>query len=92
MTEIYAFIFCLGLGIAARLLYMAASALAEKTDIFPVTVVLDISVTAFVGGAFAAYVILSSAVIAPYMFAALAAGYLITFMLTRNATAKKRTN
>ncbi len=90
MTEIYSFVFCLALGIAARLLYIAATFLAEKTDLFPVTVVLDISVAAIVGGAFAAYVILFSAVIAPYMFASLAAGYLITFLLTRNITYKKR--
>ncbi len=90
MTEIYSFLFCLALGIAARLLYIASTRLAQKTDLFPVTVVLDISVAAIVGGAFAAYVILSSAVIAPYMFASLAAGYLITFLLTRNITYKKR--
>ena len=92
MTEIYSFAFCLALGLVARLLYLAASKLAEKTNLFPVTVVLDIAVAAIVGGAFAAYIILASAVIAPYMFASLATGYLITFLLTRNATTKKCTN
>lgn len=92
MTEIYSFVFCLALGIVARLLYIAASRLARKTDLFPVTVMLDIAVATIVGGAFALFVILFSAVIAPYMFASLAAGYLLTMMLTRNATSKKRTD
>ena len=90
MTEIYSFVFCLALGIAARLLYIASSKLAEKTNLFPVTVVLDIAVAAIVGGAFALFVILLSAVIAPYMFASLAAGYLITLLLTKNATSNKK--
>ncbi|MDE7164254.1 MAG: hypothetical protein K2O04_02370 [Clostridiales bacterium] len=82
MSETYAFLFCLGLGIAARFLYMGATLLSRRTDIFPVTVVLDILTMLVVGGAFTAYVILTGSVLAPYMFAALMAGYFLTYKLT----------
>ena len=82
MNETYAFLFCLGLGIAARFLYMGATLLSRRTDIFPVTVVLDILTMLVVGGAFTAYVILTGSVLAPYMFAALMAGYFLTYKLT----------
>lgn len=85
MTELYAFAFSLGLGIAARLLYVAASLLAKRTDLIPVTVVLDTAVVTIVGVAFAAFIILSGAVIAPYMFACLAAGYLLALWATKKA-------
>lgn len=85
MTEIYAFIFSLGLGIAARALYLGATALSKRTDLLPVTVILDILTAAVVGGAFTAYVILSAVEIAPYMFAALATGYYLTYLLTKKS-------
>ena len=88
MTEIYSFIFSLGLGIVARLLYLGASALAKRTDFLPVTIILDVLTAAIVGGAFTAYIILSAAELAPYMFAALGGGYFITLALTR----KRRNN
>lgn len=49
------------------------------------TVVLDTLTALAVGGACIAYVILTSAVVAPYMFAALFAGYLFTYWLTKRA-------
>lgn len=85
MKETYAFIFCIALGIAARFLYLAASALAKRTDLIPVTVVLDALTAALVGGAFILYVILTGTVIAPYMFAALFSGYFLTYLITRSS-------
>lgn len=82
MSELYTFLFCIALGIAARFLYMASTALAKRTNIFPVTVVLDVLVCLSVGAAFTAYVILFAVTLAPYMFAALAAGYFFTYKLT----------
>ena len=84
MTELYAFLFSLGLGIAARALYIGASALAKKTDLTPVTVVLDALVALAVGGALIAYIILTGTVIAPYIFACLFGGYLLAYWATRN--------
>lgn len=83
MKETYAFLFCIALGIAARFLYMAASALAKRTDLIPVTVVLDALTAATVGGAFILYVILTGTVIAPYLFAALFSGYFLAYLITR---------
>lgn len=83
MNEIYAFLFSLGLGIFARILYIGATALAKRTNLIPVTVVLDILTAAIVGGGFTAYIILTGTVLAPYMFAALLAGYLFTYWLTK---------
>ncbi|MDE7464130.1 MAG: hypothetical protein K2M48_03780 [Clostridiales bacterium] len=82
-SELYAFLFSLGLGIAARILYIGASALAKRTGLLPVTVVLDILVALTVGGALVLYIILTGTVIAPYIFACLFVGYLITYWLTR---------
>ncbi|MCH5162175.1 MAG: hypothetical protein J1G38_01645 [Clostridiales bacterium] len=84
MTELYAFLFSLGLGVATRVLYMAASALAKRTDLKPVTIVLDSLVALTVGGALVAYIILTGTVIAPYIFACLFGGYLIAYWATRN--------
>ncbi len=89
MTEIYDFIFFIALGFAARFLYIGATALARRTNLFPVTVILDALTAIIVGGGFAAYVILTSAVIAPYMFAALFAGYLFTYWATKRVNASK---
>lgn len=89
MIELYSFLFCLGLGIAARPLFIAVSLLAKRTNLIPVTVVLDFLFACTVGGAFIAYVILSGAVLAPYMFAALFSGYLITYRLTKKSPNKK---
>ena len=50
MSQTYAFLFCLGLGIAARFLYILTTKLARRTDILPVTVVLDFLTAAAVGG------------------------------------------
>lgn len=83
MSELYAFLFSLGLGIAARLLYIAESALAKRTGLFPVTVVLDVLLALAVGGALALYIILTGTVIAPYIFACLGGGYMFMFWLTR---------
>lgn len=83
MSEVYAFLFCFGLGIFSRFLYMGASKLAERTDLYPVTIVLDILTVAVVGAAFSLYIILTSSVIAPYMFAALLCGYYLCYILTR---------
>ena len=46
--------------------------------------VLDMAVGIIVGGAFTAYVILSGATLAPYMFAVLGAGYLLTYRITKS--------
>jgi len=83
MTELYAFSVCLALGIGGRLLYLAATALARRTDLMPVTVVLDALTVILIGGGFTAYVILSGVSLAPYMFAALMGGYYLTYRLTR---------
>lgn len=83
MTETYAFLFCLGLGIASRFLYMAVTLLAKRTNLLPVTVVLDATFVMTVGCAFTAYVVFGGATLAPYMFAALLSGYLLTYCLTR---------
>ena len=88
MTELYAFLFSLGLGIFARGLYLASTALAKKTDLLPVTVVLDLLTALIVGGAFTLYVILTGTTLAPYMFAALLSGYYITYVLTRKSADK----
>lgn len=90
MTELYSFLFCLGLGIVARLLFIAVSALARRTNLIPVTVALDFTFACVIGGAFIAYIILSGAVLAPYMFAALLSGYLLTYRLTLRRTTKSR--
>ena len=68
MREIYDFIFFIAAGISARFLYLAATALAKRTNLLPVTLVLDTLTALSVGGACIAYVILTSAVVAPYMF------------------------
>ncbi len=83
MSQTYAFLFCLGLGIAARFLYILTTKLARRTDILPVTVVLDFLTAAAVGGALTVYVIMTATVLAPYMFVALFAGYLLTYLLTK---------
>ncbi len=80
MSQTYAFLFCLGLGIAARFLYILTTKLARRTDILPVTVVLDFLTAAAVGGALTVYVIMTATVLAPYMFVALFAGYLLTYL------------
>ena len=90
MTELYAFIFSLGLGIFARGLYLAESALAKRTNLLPVTVVLDLLTALIVGGAFTLYVILTGTTLAPYMFAALLSGYYVTYMLTRKSVDKTK--
>lgn len=89
MIELYSFLFCFGLGIAARPLFMAVSALAKRTNLIPVTVVLDFAFACSVGGAFIAFVILSGAVLAPYMFAALLSGYFFTYKLTSKPRTEK---
>ena len=89
MIELYSFLFCLGLGIVARPLFMAVSVLAKRTDLIPVTVVLDFVFACTVGGAFITYVILTGAVLAPYMFAALLSGYYFTYKLTSKSRTKK---
>lgn len=88
MSELYAFLFSLGLGIAARVLYLGASALAKRTGLMPVTVVLDTLVALAVGGALVLYIIFTGTVIAPYIFACLFGGYLLAFWVTR----KKKAN
>lgn len=84
MSEIYAFCFCLGLGIVTRLIFVALSTVAKRTNLFPVTVVLDMLCFLSAGGTFIAYVILSGAVLAPYMFAATCGGYLFCYYFTRS--------
>ncbi len=83
MSEVYAFLFSLGLGAAARLLYLAESALAKRTGLLPVTVILDVLLALVIGGALALYIILTGTVIAPYIFACLGGGYFIMFFFTR---------
>ncbi len=83
MSEMYSFLFCLGLGIFARLLFIGTNALAKRTNILPVTFVLDALTVITVGAGFTLYVIFSGAVLAPYMFAALCSGYLFTYWLTK---------
>lgn len=83
MNEMYSFLFCLGLGIFARLLFLCANALAKRTNLIPVTFALDALTVAVVGAAFTLYVIFFGAVLAPYMFAALFSGYLFTYWLTK---------
>ncbi len=83
MNSVYAFLFCIGLGIAARLIYLAATFLAKKTDLMPVTIVLDTAVVAIVGAAFTAFIILSGSTLAPYQFAALGGGYYLAYIVTR---------
>lgn len=90
MTELITFGFSLFLGLAARFLYMGATALAKRTNLLPVTVVLDILTVLIVGGAFTAYIILRSVVLAPYPFAALAAGYFIGYSLTKKNSDKPK--
>lgn len=87
MSELYTFLFALGLGVVARVLYLIASAISKRTGLLPVTVVLDTVVALLVGGALIVYITLTGTVIAPYIFACLFGGYLITYFLTR----KKRT-
>ena len=88
MTELYAFLFSLGLGIFARGLYLASTALAKRTNLLPVTVALDLFTALIVGGAFTLYVIITGTTLAPYMFAALLSGYYITYVLTRKVSDK----
>lgn len=68
---------------------MGMTLLAKRTDIFPVTVVLDMLTVTLVGGAFTLYVIFTGSVLAPYMFAALFSGYFLTYKLTIGAKPKK---
>lgn len=91
MKETYAFLFCFALGIAARFCYMAATKLAKRTDLMPVTIVLDTLTAAAVGGGFTAYIIVTGTVIAPYMFAALLSAYLLTYLLTRSVPKRSET-
>lgn len=92
MNELYSFLFCIALGIAARILFMAFNLLAKRTDLLPVTVVLDILTVSIVGAGFTLYVVLSGAVLAPYMFAALFSGYLLTYWLTKSSKKKVKRN
>lgn len=82
MTEIWTFLFSLGLGIAARFLYMLASLVSKRTDLLPVTFILDLLTVCAVGAGFTLYVVMTGAALAPYMFAALAGGYYLTYKLT----------
>ncbi len=90
MTELYSFLFCLGLGLTARFLFIGVSALCKRTNILPVTIVLDTLFVLLIGGAFTAYVILMGAEIAPYMFAALFSGYIFTYYITRKKRKSKK--
>lgn len=83
MQQTYAFLFCFALGMASRFLYMGATALAKRTNLLPVTIALDTLTVLAVGASFTAYIILTGAVLAPYMFAALCAGYLIVYWVTK---------
>lgn len=83
MIELYSFSVCIALGIFGRILFMGASALARRSDLIPVTVALDALTVCVIGGAFTLYVVLARAVLAPYMFAALFGGYLITYHITK---------
>ena len=89
-SELYAFLFSLGLGVAARILYIGASALAKRTGLLPVTVILDVLVAGIVGGALVLYIIFTGTVIAPYIFACLFGGYLLTYWLTRKRKPSER--
>ena len=89
MSEIYTFIFCIGLGIIARLLYLGISALEKRTDLFPVTITLDVLLALIIGAAFIIYIIFSGATVAPYMFAAALSGYYLTYLITRKKNKKK---
>lgn len=90
MSEMYSFLFCLALGLAARFIFLAANALARRTNLLPVTVILDTLTVMTVGGAFTLYIIFTGAVLAPYMFAALLSGYLFTYWLTKSSKRKPR--
>ncbi len=90
MTELYAFLFCLGLGVGARILYMASTALSRRTNLLPVTFVLDVLTVAAVGGAFTLYIILTGTRLAPYLFAALFSGYLFAYWVTRRTSDKPK--
>lgn len=83
MQQTYAFLFCFALGMASRFLYIGATALAKRTNLLPVTIVLDTLTVLIVGAGFTAYIILTGTVLAPYMFAALCAGYLIVYWVTK---------
>ncbi len=83
MSELYAFLFSLGLGVAARVLYLGATALARRTNLLPVTVVLDTLTVLAVGGAFTLFIVLTGTVLAPYLFAALFSGYLFAYWATK---------
>ncbi|MCX4384183.1 MAG: hypothetical protein OSJ39_00105 [Clostridia bacterium] len=83
MSELYAFLFSLGLGVAARALYLGATALARRTNLLPVTVVLDTLTVLAVGGAFTLFIVLTGTVLAPYLFAALFSGYLFAYWATK---------
>ena len=76
MTELYSFIF----------FFLLSPLIAKRTDLMPVTVALDFLTAVAVGGAFTAYVLLSGATLAPYMFAALGASYLLTYLVTRRSS------
>ncbi len=89
MIELYSFLFSLGLGIVARPLYIGASYLAKRTGLFPVTIAIDFALAALIGGALTAFIIATGAVIAPYVFAALAGGYFIAYSVTRKRDGKK---
>ena len=83
MIEVYSFLFCIGLGVVARVLFLGTSALLKRTDLMPVTIIVDALYVIAIGAAFTVYIIMTGAVIAPYMFAALLSGYLFTYFLTR---------
>ncbi len=90
MSELYAFLFSLGLGVAARVLYIGSSALSKRTNLLPVTFVLDVLTAAVVGGAFTLYIILTGTRLAPYLFAALFSGYLFAYWATRRSSDKPK--
>ena len=83
MSELYAFLFSLGLGVAARVLYLGATALARRTNLLPVTVVLDTLTVLAVGGAFTLFIVLTGTVLALYLFASLFSGYLFAYWATK---------
>lgn len=83
MSELYAFLFALGLGVAARVLYLGATALARRTNLLPVTIALDALTVCAVGGAFIIFIVLTGTVLAPYLFAALFSGYYFSYLATR---------
>lgn len=85
MSELYAFLFALGLGIATRILYIGTTALAKRTNLLPVTVVLDTLTVLIAGGAFTAYIIITGTPLAPYMFAALFSGYFFCYLCTKRS-------